>query len=111
MTDIWRSFVAQRIAYENDWAVLFHEATVWQDRNEHNLQRDFEDEVPGYLKNDQIRHALKRVSLQRGVDKISSNLRVCYEALVDLKVVGDAELPLLDAWIEDLRNLIPDRIA
>jgi hypothetical protein len=38
MTDIWRSFVAQRIAYENDWAVLFHEPTVWQSK-EHDLQR------------------------------------------------------------------------
>ena len=30
MTDIWRSFVAQRIAWVNGWSVLFHEATVRQ---------------------------------------------------------------------------------
>ena len=46
MTDIWRSFVAQRIAWANGWAILFHEPTVWQDRNEHNLMRDFRDESP-----------------------------------------------------------------
>ena len=48
MTDIWRSFVAQRILQENDWAVLFHAPTVSQERNEHDLMRDFADEVPGY---------------------------------------------------------------
>ncbi len=47
MTDIWRSFVAQRIAYANGWAVLFHAATVFQERNAHDLMRDFAEEVPG----------------------------------------------------------------
>ena len=28
MTDIWRSFVAQRIAWENGWRLLFHEPTI-----------------------------------------------------------------------------------
>jgi hypothetical protein len=37
MTDIWRSLVAQRIAWENGWNVLFHEPTVRQQRNEHDL--------------------------------------------------------------------------
>ena len=40
MTDIWRSFVAQRIAWENGWAVLFKSPDVYQDRNEHSLMRD-----------------------------------------------------------------------
>ena len=51
MTDIWRSFVAQRIAWENGWSILFHNATVFQERNEHSLIRDFEEEIPGYLNN------------------------------------------------------------
>jgi hypothetical protein len=34
MTDIWRSFVAQRIAWENGWGILFGEATMRQERNE-----------------------------------------------------------------------------
>ena len=110
MTDIWRSFVAQRIAYENDWAVLFHEPTVWQSRNEHDLQKDFEDEVPGYLNNDRIKRALEALPLQPGIDKIPSNLRACYEALVDLQVVGAAELSLLDAWLNDLSKIAgPER--
>ncbi|MEO0686822.1 MAG: STELLO glycosyltransferase family protein [Cyanobacteria bacterium J06649_11] len=51
MTDIWRSFIAQKIAWANGWSILFHEPTVWQDRNEHNLMKDFSQEIDGYLKN------------------------------------------------------------
>jgi hypothetical protein len=102
MTDIWRSFVAQRIAWANGWGVLFHEPTVWQERNEHNLMRDFKDEVPGYLNNGPIGEALAKLSLQPGLDKLNDNLRLCYEEMVRMKVVGEKELDLIEAWIEDV---------
>lgn len=102
MTDIWRSFVAQRIAYANGWAVLFHAATVFQERNAHDLMRDFAEEVPGYLHNAAIRDALDRVSLEAGIAQIPDGMRACYERLVALDLVGRAELALLDAWLDDL---------
>lgn len=102
MTDIWRSFVAQRIAAVNGWHVLFHEATVWQERNDHNLMRDFADEVPGYLNNSRIRDTLESLPLTAGIAQIPANLRECYEALVGIGVVGKEELPLLDAWLADI---------
>jgi hypothetical protein len=52
MTDIWRSFVAQRCLWELGQGVVFHASTVYQERNAHRLLRDFEDEVPGYLLNE-----------------------------------------------------------
>jgi hypothetical protein len=102
MTDIWRSFVAQRVAWEQGWGVLFHEPTVRQERNEHNLMRDFRDEVPGYLHNDAIREALSALSLAPGVGHLGENLLKCYERLVEMSLVGREELPLLAAWLEDL---------
>lgn len=105
MTDIWRSFVAQRIAAANGWCVLFHEATVWQERNPHNLSKDFADEVPGYLNNARIRDALQAIDLCAGVAAMPANLRKCYETLVGLGVVGEQELPLLDAWLSDLCSI------
>lgn len=104
MTDIWRSFVAQRIAWENDWAVLFHEPTVWQERNEHSLLRDFRDEVPGYLNNAAIAEALGGLSLRAGAAHLGENLLACYERLVSLGLVGAEELGLLAAWLGDLRQ-------
>lgn len=105
MTDIWRSFIAQRISWTNDWAVLFHEPTVWQERNEHNLMRDFKDEVPGYLNNSAICEALGQLDIKPGVEHLGQNLRLCYEKLVSMDLVGEQELALVDAWLADLRRM------
>jgi hypothetical protein len=105
MTDIWRSFVAQRIAWEFDWHVLFHEPTVVQERNEHDLMKDFSDEIPGYLNNRRIATALCSIKLTPNLDAIPDNLLACYEVLVKMEVIGAEELTLLHAWLEDLRTI------
>jgi len=109
MTDIWRSFVAQRIAWENDWSILFHNATVQQQRNDHDLMRDFADEVPGYLHNRRIAEALALLTLGRGPSAIPENLLRCYEALVRMELVGGQEIALVEAWNEDVRELAGPR--
>jgi hypothetical protein len=105
MTDIWRSFVVQRILWENGWRISFQASSVYQQRNEHNLMRDFEDEVPGYLNNERIRQALSDLDLSSGMENHGENLRRCYGALVDMGVIGRAELPLLDAWIAEAESI------
>ena len=104
MTDIWRSFVAQRVAWTNGWSVLFHGPTVDQDRNEHRLLGDFHDEIPGYLNTTRIRECLEAAPLRDGVGHITDNLLVCYERLIRQGVVGEAELTMLNAWIDDYRE-------
>lgn len=105
MTDIWRSFVAQRICWTNDWHVLFKSPTVYQIRNEHNQLKDFEDEIPGYLNNAKICSALELLNLPSGTKNILSNLRTCYECLINLEVMDSKELQLVDAWINDVSQL------
>lgn len=107
MTDIWRSFVAQRIAWENGWVLRFHEATVWQERNEHNLMRDFADEIPGYLHNSEIVTQLAELQLRSGKEALAENLRACYAMLVQKGWIGPQELPLLDSWLNDIGRLYP----
>jgi len=102
MTDIWRSFVAQRIAWTNNWSVLFHEPNVRQERNEHDLLRDFRDEIPGYLHNKSICEALEKLPLRSGVGKLGENLQVCYEKLVSMGLVDRKELELVEAWLSDI---------
>lgn len=101
MTDIWRSMVAQRCLWELGAGVIFHQATVVQDRNEHDLLKDFEDEIPGYLQNERIRTILEQLKLD-AADQCR-NLRLCYEALVSAGIIPTAELTIVDAWIEELR--------
>lgn len=106
MTDIWRSFIAQRIAWANDWVILFHEPTVSQERNEHDLMRDFKDEVPGYLNNRSICEALGELRLEPGVERTGENLRACYEKLVSMDFIDRRELQLVEAWLSDLKRII-----
>lgn len=105
MTDIWRSYVAQRISWECGWSILYHEPTVWQERNAHNLMKDFEDEIPGYSNNLNICKELQALNLKPGKDNISENLVTCYQKLIDINVIGKDEMTLLKAWISDLSNL------
>jgi hypothetical protein len=102
MTDIWRSFVAQRIAWENGWSVLYRGSDVSQKRNEHSLMRDFVDEIPGYVNNRRIGERLERLKLTAGPENIGANLIRCYEELVRLGVVGVEEIPLVKAWGKDV---------
>lgn len=102
MTDIWRSFVAQRIAWENGWGVLFHEPTMRQERNEHNLMKDFEDEVVGYLKNKDICEALSSLKLRAGTDHVGENMILCYETLIGMGLLAQGELDLLAYWLSDM---------
>jgi hypothetical protein len=104
MTDIWRSLVAQRIAWSCGWSVLFHEPTVHQDRNVHNLMSDFSDEVPGYLYNRAIAEGLLNLSLKRGAGYIAENILLCYEFLVKTTRVAREELPLLERWLADIQH-------
>jgi hypothetical protein len=105
MTDIWRSFVAQRIAWTCGWPILFHKSTVRQERNDHNLMNDFRDEIPGYNNNVQICANLKNLTLKDGVENIAANMLLCYQRLIDLKIVGENEIILLNAWLKDIEQI------
>ena len=105
MTDIWRSFVAQVAAWQHDWSIGFTEATVVQDRNEHDLMKDFREELDGYLHNEAIVEALSAVHLDADPTRIGDNMIAMYEVLVRKGYVGAEEIPLLAAWLEDLKDV------
>ncbi|MBG9389070.1 STELLO glycosyltransferase family protein [Caenimonas aquaedulcis] len=102
MTDIWRSFVAQRCLWALGHELVFHGPEMFQDRNPHNLMRDFEQEVPGYLGNERFRQVLEALELPPGPEQTGGNLLRCYEALVKADLVPQRELPLVESWIADV---------
>ncbi|ORE89147.1 hypothetical protein ATO7_04690 [Oceanococcus atlanticus] len=102
MTDIWRSFVAQRCLWAQGLQVTFVAPSVRQERNEHDLMRDFADEVPGYLHNDRIRERLSALSLS---GDMHTDLLSCYQALVGEGLVDSAEVPLVKSWLDELSRL------
>lgn len=102
MTDIWRSFIAQRCLWAMGHELVFHGPEMFQDRNPHNLMRDFEQEVPGYLGNERFRQVLEALDLPIGASEVSANLLRCYEAVVAVGLVPQQELPLVKSWLADV---------
>ena len=106
MTDIWRSFVAQAALGHHGGSMAFHGPTVEQLRNEHDLMRDFADEVIGYLRNREIGEILTRtLSTLPDGGELSATAAALWRALVDAGIVPMAELPVIDAWYERIRAM------
>ena len=102
-TDIMRGYVAMRCLWELDAGVAFTTPTAVQERNIHDLMRDFRDELAIYLGAAQIAAALERLLLAPGPDALCANLARCYALLVERQVVRPEELDLLDAWLRDIQ--------
>ena len=109
MTDIWRSFIAQRCLWELDLGLVFHQAEVLQERNQHDLMRDFKDEVPGYTRNKELVSVLEGLQLARGTEEVGANLLTCYEALVTAEFFPSTELTLVKTWLSDLKRVEGDQ--
>ncbi len=99
-TDILRGLVAQPILWAAGYTLGFTGATVVQERNPHDYQRDFLDEVPMY------RHAAAVPDLVAAAldpaASIPDNLRRAYAALQRAGIVLKAELGMVDGWLDDL---------
>lgn len=108
MTDIWRSFVAQRCLWEMNSQLAFTSASVYQERNDHNLLKDFQQEVPGYLQNNALREMLEATALEPGREPrtVCENLRRCYQTLITKGVLPAQEGDLVNAWIADLSTTL-----
>ena len=85
---------------------MFHSPTVYQERNIHNLMKDFEEEIPGYLQNEKIGKLLSEVKLITGKNEILDNLRKCYDALIENEIFPAKEGDLLEAWFKDINSVI-----
>ncbi|MFC5191145.1 STELLO glycosyltransferase family protein [Algoriphagus aquatilis] len=105
MTDIWKSFIAQRCLWEMGYHLVFHASEVDQDRNFHNLMRDFEAEISGYTQNEKLTKTLEASKLLPGSVNALRNLIICYEDLVIAGILPKEEMELVRAWANDYEKL------
>jgi hypothetical protein len=103
MTDIWRSYIAQRIAWTCGWSILFHPFNVVQVRNNHNLIHDLNDEFVGYTNNLRIVENLKALKLKNGRENILNNMVICYKVFIEMGLIDVSEIDLLEAWFTDIQ--------
>jgi hypothetical protein len=99
MTDIWRSFVVQASLWAAGECFSMHSATVFQERNPHNLLKDFEDEVPGYLNNSEIKDLLEQALSSLDEPKnMAATARQLWGSLITAGIIPSEEEAILDHW-------------
>ena len=101
MTDIWRSYIATYLMHASDFEIIFAGPSAFQDRNVHNLLRDFEEEVPGYLRNAEFVEVIQSVDILGGTKNLGVDLQSVYKRLVSNHFFEKSELLALNAWLED----------
>lgn len=101
-TDILRGYVAQRLLWDMGKHLGFMEATVYQDRNVHNLLTDFESELDCYLHIKDVVETLNRASFAR--DPVEA-MAEAYDHLASDGFIEAAEVDQCHAWLDDFRRL------
>lgn len=112
MTDIWRSFIVQEVLWIHGHKLAFHTSTVKQVRNEHDLMKDFRQEIIGYTDNSFITKLLEttRVNLN-DADKATMAItaRALWLSLVEAGVIPKKEIPIIEGWFEMVDKLTIER--
>ena len=90
-TDILRGFVALFQLWKHDKTIKFTLPTAYQKRNEHDLQKDYESEIPMYETAKQVITLLE--------SNVDCSLYDVYKILANNNIVSTAELPVLREWL------------
>jgi hypothetical protein len=96
VTDIWRGYIAQNFLHRHGQGVLFHAANVYQERNVHDLSKDFQDEIDLYTETERL------VSL---LEAYSNSYEGYVEYLESQKVLKSQDVLVFRSWLNDLRSL------
>ncbi len=102
-TDILRGYVAQRLFWHQNLLLGFGNATVYQERNVHDLMRDFKDEVPMYLNIVKISQLFNEMELP---DDPFDAMEETYNILFNNKIVEMSEIDALVAWLKDCKSIL-----
>ncbi len=105
LTDIYRSYITQRILHECNLYLTFHPSTVRQIRNAHDLIEDFYYETESYIRIDKLVLGLKNLKLKTSIKNINDNLIICYKFLIRNNFLQKKELNILKAWISDIKKI------
>jgi hypothetical protein len=100
VTDILRSYIAQCIITKFNMGIRFFGPSAIQERNEHSLIGDFEQEIPLYLNSQKMLSEIN--SSIKTADNITQAQFMAYERLEKLGFVESNELSMLNGWIESI---------
>jgi hypothetical protein len=91
-TDILHGFVALYQLWKNNKTIKFTFPTAFQERNEHDLQKDYESEVSMYETAEQVISLLEQNK--------DATIQEVYSILADNNIVDKSELDVLNEWMK-----------
>lgn len=103
VSDIWRSYLTQKLLWEVGQLVAFHPAHVVHDRVEHDYLKDFQSEQDLYLKVPAMVSFLAHWT--SNAPTLVERLEQLWAALYSRGFVELGDLKLAQAWIRDLLEL------
>lgn len=98
-TDILRGYVAQPLMWQLGLHLGFLHATVYQERNAHDLMRDFAQEFECYTG---VKDVVSLFESQALSGDLVSDLMAGYRLLAESGFVRDDEIELCAAWLSDI---------
>lgn len=112
MTDIWRGLIVQSALRKFGGVTLFGKLGFFQERNEHNLQHDFELEVIGHLKSIKLQEISENYwnskDMSRDSLSLADSLCELYQILAREDIVHFNELAILEEWRQVVQSIIPE---
>ncbi len=103
VSDIWRGYIAQRLAMQIDKKVYISSPLVTQYRNHHNYLADFQSEQDLYLKSEILIAVLENITLKS--DSIPGCLEEIYIELYNRDFIGKEDIQLVQQWILAVKTL------
>ena len=97
VSDIWRGLIAQRYFAFSDLRTQFRGGLGFQDRNEHDLLKDFADELEVHMSTRILLEILESIDI---LDQSNFMLSV-YSTLLARGLVSQEEIVRLENWLTD----------
>ncbi|KAK8853666.1 hypothetical protein M9Y10_017227 [Tritrichomonas musculus] len=102
VSDIWRSYILEKILSVNGNFVSFCPSIVEHLRNPHSLLKDFNAELPLYTQSNELIQFLKKLQIDKSFDLA---LEQIYIALYENNILQIDDLELVSRWLFDLKTI------
>eukprot|EP01006_Ploeotia_vitrea_P031135 TRINITY_DN63440_c0_g1_i1.p1 TRINITY_DN63440_c0_g1~~TRINITY_DN63440_c0_g1_i1.p1 ORF type:complete len:384 (+),score=14.84 TRINITY_DN63440_c0_g1_i1:157-1308(+) len=103
VSDIWRSYFTQRLMWDLGGRICFRYPWVYQDRNVHSYIKDFDSEIPLYLRaGPLVSYLQKWHSTQKTLPQQLVDL---YIAMYRCQILQLNDVLLMFDWVQDLDTL------
>jgi hypothetical protein len=102
VADIWRGYICQRLLWDIGGYLCFVGSYAFQERNQHDLLKDFIDEMDLYTKTDQL---LLLLGQPLYGDLLSERMLNLFGLLYEDSMIKAADVDLAYAWLQDLETV------